>query len=83
MKDDLKNFTANDARNISKALDDKELEELLHDIKRAAEGKGRGLFIYNTISFETRKELIKRGFAIEDMPSIAIQKDGIHHTIYW
>lgn len=81
--DDLKDFNADKARNISNVVDETELYEVLSDIKKRAENKIRHMTIYKQLSYHTRKQLIKRGFNLEDMEDIAIQRDGVYHQISW
>ena len=81
--DDLKDFNANKARKISNIADETELYEILFEINIRARNKLRHMNVYKQLSYHTRKQLIIRGFNIEDIEGIAIQKDGIYHQISW
>lgn len=76
-------FNANDARNIIETNDNSELETILINIKKRAEGDKTSLHIYSSLKLKTLSELEKRGFKIYNHPSIAIQKDGLYYTINW
>ena len=81
--DDLKDFNADKARNISNVVDETELYEVLFDINIRARNKLRHMTVYKQLSYHTRKQLIIRGFKVDDMEGIAIQKDGVYHQISW
>lgn len=79
----LKDFSANDARLLKQNINDGKLYSILESIYSNALKGQRYLTSYSYIPREIQDELKKRGFEIEDTPSIAVQKDGVYHYIKW
>lgn len=79
----MKDFNAQQAKQIVDSLYTDELQDILVEIKyRAARGE-TVLHIYKPMKGKTVDELRNRGFKVKDLPSIAIQKDGLYYSISW
>ena len=79
----MKDFNAEQAKQIVDSLHIDELHNILVDIKSKAEQGETVLHIYKSIKEKTKQVLIEKGFKVVDQPSIAIQKDGLYYSIYW
>lgn len=79
----MKNFDAQQAKQIVDSLYTDELHNILVDIKTKAEQGETILHIYKPIKGKTVDALRDKGFKVTDQPSIAIQKDGLYYSIYW
>lgn len=76
-------ITAQEARAVSDAINEKGSFAVYDDIQSVL---GTGLYHIFTeypISEVTRKNLIDKGYKVEDLPQIAIQRDGIYHKVSW
>jgi hypothetical protein len=79
----MKDFDAQQAREILQTLCVDELNSILMDIKSSAE-QGEGvLHVYKSLKTKTLDALIDKGFIVKDHSQIAIQRDGLYHSIYW
>jgi hypothetical protein len=79
----MENFNAEQAKHIVDSLHTDELHNILTDIKKEAE-KGKSVCdFYRYIEKGTRQVLTEKGFKVIEHPSIAIQKDGLYHSVYW
>ena len=76
-------FDAATAAEMAESVFKPEFEKVITDIKIKAELGDRKLHIYNPLKEKTMKELELLGFKIAQMPSIAVQRDGLYYTITW
>lgn len=85
MKDDIKKFTAKDARALVDGEDSpsEELESLLRLIKTAAENREDSMPVYRPLTRFTTMELGALGFDVYYHSAIEIQKDNLWYTIKW
>jgi hypothetical protein len=79
----LENFTAADAKTLIVNVFNTELESVLRSIYDEALKGENELFIYFSLNKKTVSTLNQKGFKIENVPNIAIQKDGLYHVIRW
>jgi len=79
----MKNFNAQQAKQIVDSLHTDELHNILVDIKSKAEKGEISLHIHTNISDTTKQLLIEKGFTVVNESSIAIQKHGVYVSIYW
>jgi len=80
---DYTNFNAEQARNIVRTKKKVDLKPILEKIRIIAESGRSQITISVSLNSLAKQELERRGFAVEDLPSIAIQKDGDYHCIHW
>ena len=79
----MKDFNAQQAKQIVDSLDIDELHNILVDIKAKAEQGEIVLNIYKPIKSKTIDALRDRGFEVTHYPPIAKQKDSVYYSIYW
>lgn len=79
----MKNFNAEQARQIVDSTHIDELHNILVEIKNKAEQGETVLHIYKDIKSKTKQILIEKGFRVVEQPSIAIQRDELYYSIYW
>ena len=79
----MKDFNAQQAKQIVDSLYTDELHNILVDIKAKAEHGETVLHIYKKIKGKTVDALRNKGFKVTNQPSIAIQRDGLYYSIYW
>ena len=79
----MKDFNAQQAKQIVDSLYTDELHNILVNIKSNAEQGETVLHIYKPIKPKTVDALRNKGFKVIDQHSIAIQKDGLYYSIYW
>lgn len=79
----MKDFNAQQAKQIVDSLYTDELHNILVDIKAKAEQGETVLHIYKPIKGKTIDALRDKGFNVTDQPSIVIQKDDLCYSIYW
>jgi len=79
----MKDFNAQQAKQIVDSLYTDELHNILVDIKAKAEQGETVLHIYKPINGKTVDALRDKGFEVTNQPSISIQKDGLYYSIYW
>ena len=79
----MKDFNAQQAKEIVVSLYTDELHNILVGIKFKAEQGETVLHIYNPIKGNTVDALRDKGFKVIHKPSIAIQRDGLYYSIYW
>lgn len=79
----MKGFNAEIAKEIALASDNNELDEILIAIKAKAEIGERSVHIYKPINANTQSNLVKLGFDLVNQSSIAIQREGLYHSVYW
>jgi len=79
----MKDFNAQQAKQIVDSLYVDELHNILVDIKAKAEQGKFVLNIYKPIAGKTVDALRDRGFEVIDHSSISIQKAGLYYSIYW
>jgi hypothetical protein len=79
----MKDFNAEQAKQIVDSLHIDELHNILVDIKSKAEQGETVLHIYKSIKSKTKQVLIEKGFKVVGQPSIAIHKEGLYYSIYW
>lgn len=80
----MENFTADQAREISTRRSSTEYNETINRIRAKAQSGDRTLHLYNSpLSDATIEKLRENGFSVFNAPSIAIQKDGLYHSIIW
>jgi hypothetical protein len=76
-------FNAQQAREIVESLNNKEVESVLLNIKKAAEQGETVLHVYNQLKSETISTLKERGFIVVVYLMSTIQKDGLYYSINW
>ena len=79
----MKDFNAQQAKQIVDSLYSDELHNILVDIKVKAEHGETVLHIYKPIKGKTVNALRDKGFKVIIYPSIAIQRDELYYSIYW
>jgi hypothetical protein len=79
----MKDFNAQQAKQIVDSLYTDELHNILVDIKAKAEQGETVLHIYKPIKGRTVDALRDKGFNVTSHPSIAIQRDDLYYSIYW
>lgn len=79
----MKDFNAQQAKQIVDSLYIDELHNILVDIKNKAEQGETVLHIYKYIKTETIDDLRDKGFKVIHQPSMTIQTDGLYYSIYW
>lgn len=79
----MKDFTAEQAREILDGTYKEELHTVLMDIKKKAEEGKYDLHITNSLNNIIISELEKRGFKVTNHSSITIQKENLYHSISW
>lgn len=79
----MEDFDAKQARAIVYSLEKDEFNEVLKEIKSAAESGQTIIYLYESINNSTIQKLIDRGFKVESQGSMAIQRDGIYYSITW
>jgi hypothetical protein len=79
----MKEFNAQQARDIVGSLHIQELNSILVGIKKEAENGGTVYYIYSYLEEKTIKELEEKGFELIRHSSISIQKDGLYYSISW
>lgn len=79
----MEDFDAEQAKQIVDSLPDNELHNIIADIKAKAKKGETVLHVYVSLKVTTKQELIRMRFRVVDCPSIAVQKEGIFHSIYW
>ena len=79
----MKDFNAQQAKQIVDSLYIDELHNILVDIKAKAEQGETVLHIYEPLKSNTVSDLKNRGFEVINQPSISIQKDNLYYSIYW
>lgn len=80
----MKDFNAQQAKQIVDSLSTDELHNILIDIKAKAEQGETVLHIYKPIKGKTVDALREKGFSVTNHSSIAIQRDeGLYYSIYW
>jgi hypothetical protein len=79
----MKDFNAQQAREIADSLYSEELHNILVDIKAKAEQGETVLHIYKPIKEKTVDALRDKGFNVKSYPSIAVQHDDLYYSIYW
>jgi hypothetical protein len=79
----MKDFNAQQAKQIVDSLYTDELHNILSDIKSKAEQGEIVLHIYKPINGKTVDALRDKGFDVIRQQSIATQKDGLYYSIYW
>ena len=76
-------ITAAEAKQIANDVPDTSLEKVLVQIKiEAVKGKTE-LHLYEPLTNRAIETLKALGYNLPVMPSIATQKDGLYHSIYW
>jgi hypothetical protein len=79
----MKDFTAQQAKQIVDSLQNDDLDNILIHIKAKAEQGETVLHIYESITNKTRDDLVGKGFRVIKHTSISNQRDGLHYSIYW
>ena len=79
----MKDFNAQQAKQIVDSLYTDELHNILVDIKSKAEQGETVLHIYKPIKGKTVDALRDKGFKVTNQPSIVMQKDVLYYSIYW
>jgi hypothetical protein len=79
----MKDFNAQQAKQIVDSLYTDELHNILVDIKAKAEQGETVLHIYDRIKGKTVDALIDKGFNVTRQPSITLQRDRVYYSIYW
>jgi hypothetical protein len=79
----MKDFNAQQAKQIVDSLYTDELHNILADIKSKAEQGEIVLHIYKPINGKTVDALRDKEFDVIRQQSIATQKDGLYYSIYW
>jgi hypothetical protein len=79
----MKDFNAQQAKQIVDSLYSDELHNILVDIKTKAEQGETVLHICKPIKEKTINTLRDKGFKVIDSMSIAIQRDELYYFIYW
>jgi phenylalanyl-tRNA synthetase alpha subunit len=79
----MKDFNAQQAREIVDSRYNDELHNILVDIKAKAEQGETVLHVYESIRDKTIDALVDKGFEVSRQSSIAIQKDGLFYSIHW
>jgi len=82
--ENLEKFDAKRAREFYQDLDKPKLNLVLYSIVRKCRERGRRiLYVDFSLDEETLEELKKRGFKVKNMPPLAIQKEGLYHSVSW
>jgi len=79
----MNDFDAKQARDIVDSLENNELNAVLIDIKSEAEKGQTVLHIYKPLKSKTVTALRDKAFKITELPSGAIQRDGLYYSIRW
>lgn len=79
----LKNFNAEQARQITDSYNDDILYEILRKIKEKAQHNESELHLYEPVIFKVIEKLESRGFEVKQHSGIAVQRDGLYCTISW
>lgn len=76
-------ITAQEARKVSDAINEGGSVAVYDDIQSVLGTGAYHIFTEYPLSEATRKNLLDKGYKVEDLPQIAIQKDGIYHKVSW
>jgi len=76
-------FDAKAARELTDGKSVVEINKQLEEIKIAAASGESHLFLMYHIGVPTVNALMLKGFQVEQMDSLAIQKDGLYFKISW
>lgn len=79
----MKILTADQAKELVQNTYSDDLERVMQKIEKEAKNGKTLLHLYEPLKAQTLNKLKELGYDIPPMPSIAIQKDGLYHTIHW
>ncbi len=76
-------ISAKEAKKLYESTLSNELEPLMAQIIVSAKSGKTVLHVYNRLSDITLKTLKELGYEISDINRLSVQRDGLHHSIYW
>ena len=79
----MKEFNAQQARDLVGSLHTDELHSILVSIREAAEKGITICYVHKYLEKTTRKELEEKGFELIIYSSMTIQKEGLYYSISW
>lgn len=79
----MSEFNAAQAKELVRKTKEGNINEIIAVIRHHAEKGDTKVHWYKSISGECIVLLEKRGFKVIHHGSIAVQKDGLYHTISW
>jgi hypothetical protein len=79
----MEQFTAEDARQLSNVLDERELDKIIQDIKEVAKCGHTQMSVHYPIKPATIHELIQRGFEVKPVKLLEPISSNTFHVISW